>query len=81
MPVKVLCNTSEVLCTLNHFSPCVVGTLFEVTDLDTDVLSTTFMAYWIPSESPVHWKFLDKTKWKKAASDKCKLNQTVISES
>ncbi|KAG5897816.1 hypothetical protein JTB14_011816 [Gonioctena quinquepunctata] len=46
--------------------PCVVGMLWEVTDVDTDTLTTDFLSYWIPSKAPVHWKHVDKTKWKKA---------------
>lgn len=49
------------------FSPCMVGMLWEVTDLDTDTLTTEFMSHWIPSKAPVHWKYVDKTKWNKAA--------------
>lgn len=47
-------------------SPCVVGMLWEVTDVDTDVLTSDFISYWIPSEAPVHWRYVDKLKWKKA---------------
>ncbi|CAH1164034.1 unnamed protein product [Phaedon cochleariae] len=47
--------------------PCVVGMLWEVTDTDTDTLTTDFLSYWIPSKASVHWKYVDKTKWKKAA--------------
>ncbi|XP_044265442.1 separin isoform X2 [Tribolium madens] len=45
-------------------SPCTVGMLWEVTDLDTDILATEFLSYWLPNKK-VHWKHLDKTKWKK----------------
>ncbi|CAH2007969.1 unnamed protein product [Acanthoscelides obtectus] len=50
--------------------PSVVGMLWEVTDLDTDVLTTNFLSYWIPSKAPIHWKYVDKTDWNKALSDK-----------
>lgn len=43
-----------------------VGMLWEVTDLDTDILTTQFISLWIPSKTPVHWKYVDKTKWTKA---------------
>lgn len=45
-------------------SPCIVGMLWEVTDLDTDILATEFLSQWIPN-SKVHWKHLDKSKWKR----------------
>lgn len=51
---------------LKYFSPCMVGMLWEVTDLDTDILTTQFISLWIPSKTPVHWKYVDKTKWTKA---------------
>lgn len=40
--------------------------LWEVTDVDTDVLTSDFISYWIPSDAPVPWKYVDKMKWKKA---------------
>ncbi|XP_018575922.1 separin [Anoplophora glabripennis] len=46
--------------------PCMVGMLWEVTDLDTDILTTEFMSQWIPSKAPVHWRYVDKSKWNKA---------------
>ncbi|KAJ8912438.1 hypothetical protein NQ315_006105 [Exocentrus adspersus] len=46
--------------------PCMVGMLWEVTDLDTDVLTTEFMGQWIPSKAPIKWKYVDKTEWSKA---------------
>lgn len=45
--------------------PCVVGMLWDVTDKATDILSTDFMSYWIPSNASKHWKYVDKEKWKK----------------
>ncbi|CAG9858525.1 unnamed protein product [Phyllotreta striolata] len=44
--------------------PCAVGMLWEVTDLNTDCLSTDFMSYFIPSPEAVHWKYLDLKEWK-----------------
>lgn len=43
--------------------------LWEVTDTDTDVLTADFISNWIPSKAPIHWKYVDKTKWKKAEDD------------
>lgn len=37
--------------------------LWEVTDLDTDVLSTEFLSHWIPNKHKNHWKLIDKTQW------------------
>lgn len=42
--------------------------LWEVTDMDTDVLTTDFISYWIPSKASVHWKYVDKLKWKKSGN-------------
>lgn len=47
------------------FSPCIIGNLWEVTDLDTDILTTELLSTWIPNPGKVHWKNLDKTKWRK----------------
>lgn len=49
-----------------HFSPGVVGMLWEVTDTDTDYLTTEFLSSWIPSNAPIHWKHVNKDKWRKA---------------
>lgn len=46
--------------------------LWDVTDKATDILSTDFMSYWIPSNASKHWKYVDKEKWKKG-EDKGKL--------
>ncbi|XP_063918848.1 uncharacterized protein LOC135134157 [Zophobas morio] len=46
-------------------SPCIIGNLWEVTDLDTDILTTELLSTWIPNPGKVHWKNLDKTKWRK----------------
>lgn len=47
-------------------SPCVIGMLWEVTDYDTDILSTELLSKWIPSHSAkVHWNQVDKVKWNK----------------
>ncbi|XP_023026934.2 extra spindle pole bodies like 1, separase [Leptinotarsa decemlineata] len=61
--------------------PCVVGMLWEVTDIDTDTLTSDFLSHWIPSEAPIHWKYVDKTKWKKA-EEKIKLvrNVTILED-
>ncbi|KAJ8957970.1 hypothetical protein NQ318_001971 [Aromia moschata] len=71
----------ELLTSSEIFSPCVVGMLWEVTDLDTDILTTEFMSQWIPSTAPTHWKYVDKTKWKKA-EDKIKFtkSKTVVDD-
>lgn len=47
------------------FSPCIIGNLWEVTDLEMDTLATEFLSLWIPNNKKTHWKKLDKTKWKK----------------
>ncbi|KAI4468246.1 extra spindle poles 1-related [Holotrichia oblita] len=44
-------------------SPCLVGMLWEVTDVDTDILATEFWSTWVPNDSKVHWKHIDKKKW------------------
>lgn len=44
-------------------SPCVVGMLWEVTDFDTDILSTDLIARWIPSNAKTHWSQIDKKLW------------------
>lgn len=46
-------------------SPCVVGMLWEVTDYDTDIMSTDLISKWIPSNSEIHWNQIDKMKWNK----------------
>lgn len=38
--------------------------LWEVTDLDTDILTTEILSNWIPNSQKPHWKYVDKTKWK-----------------
>ncbi|XP_056637948.1 uncharacterized protein LOC130446007 [Diorhabda sublineata] len=45
--------------------PCVVGMLWEVADKSTDVLSTDFMSFWIPSDAAKHWKYIDKQQWQR----------------
>ncbi|KAF7280237.1 extra spindle pole bodies like 1, separase [Rhynchophorus ferrugineus] len=45
--------------------PCVVGMLWEVTDIDTDVLTAEFISNWIPSKASIHWSNLDKASWTK----------------
>ncbi|KAF5299574.1 hypothetical protein FQR65_LT09379 [Abscondita terminalis] len=44
-------------------SPCIVGMLWAVTDVDTDLLTTEFLSQWIPSQASMHWKLVDKKKW------------------
>lgn len=52
------------------FSPCVVGMLWEVTDFDTDQLSTGILSRWISSEANFHWKYIDTVKWVKGTIGK-----------
>ncbi|XP_060536236.1 uncharacterized protein LOC132708126 [Cylas formicarius] len=59
--------------------PCVVGMLWEVTDLDTDVLTAEFVSRWIPSTAPVHWKYVtNKNEWKKAQKNVDFHNETKV---
>ncbi|KAF5304771.1 hypothetical protein FQA39_LY09548 [Lamprigera yunnana] len=62
-------------------SPCVVGTLWAVTDIDTDLVTTEFLSQWIPSDSSTHWSLIDKKKWETggnfaANSTRKSLNET-----
>ncbi|XP_030756726.1 separin [Sitophilus oryzae] len=50
--------------------PCVVGMLWEVTDVDTDVLTVEFISSWVPSKAPIHWANLNKTNWTKGKEKK-----------
>lgn len=34
--------------------------LWEVTDFDTDVLSTSILSSWIPSKAEKHWRLINK---------------------
>ncbi|CAH0552002.1 unnamed protein product [Brassicogethes aeneus] len=59
--------------------PSVVGMLWEVMDIDTDVITTEFLSQWIPSDAPIHWKHVNKTKWKKAEQEiKFSLDETLV---
>ncbi|VEN42981.1 unnamed protein product [Callosobruchus maculatus] len=64
----------EMCASYHHYlmakCPSVVGMLWEVTDIETDVLTTNFLSNWIPSEAPVHWKYVEKSNWTKAVRDK-----------
>ncbi|KAK4885723.1 hypothetical protein RN001_001994 [Aquatica leii] len=44
-------------------SPCIVGMLWPVTDIDTDIVTTEFLSQWIPSKAETHWKLIEKKKW------------------
>ncbi|KAB0804727.1 hypothetical protein PPYR_01697 [Photinus pyralis] len=44
-------------------SPCVVGMLWPVTDMDTDLVTTELLSQWLPSKAETHWKLIDKKKW------------------
>lgn len=50
-----------------NFSPCIVGMLWTVTDLDTDVVTTEFLSYWLNSKAPYHWKNINKLLWQTEA--------------
>lgn len=43
-----------------------LGMLWEVTDRDTDILTTEFLSNWLPTAAPIHWRFMDLTAWKKS---------------
>lgn len=45
------------------FSPCIVGMLWTVTDLDTDTVTTEFLSQWIKSKGQWPWKTVNKTQW------------------
>lgn len=40
--------------------------LWEVTDTDTDLVTTEFLSQWLPSKASVHWKNIDKKQWEKS---------------
>ncbi|KAL0124988.1 hypothetical protein PUN28_004256 [Cardiocondyla obscurior] len=44
-------------------SPCILGTLWEITDVDIDKMSTNFMSNWIPSSSEKSWSEVDIDSW------------------
>ncbi|KAK9297376.1 hypothetical protein QLX08_008938 [Tetragonisca angustula] len=44
-------------------SPCVLGMLWEVTDADTDKMTTNFISNWIPSPSSRPWTDVDINTW------------------
>lgn len=50
-----------------YSSPCVVGMLWTVTDVDTDTVTTSFLSQWIKSEAPHHWKYINKIAWQTEA--------------
>lgn len=50
--------------------PCIIGNLYNVTDLDCDVLSTNFVSYWVPAtEKKTHWLDFDLKTWYPGSTD------------
>lgn len=47
----------------NNFSPCVLGMLWPVTDLHTDLFTAELLSSWIPSEASIPWSEVDKSNW------------------
>ncbi|KAK0182022.1 hypothetical protein PV327_000194 [Microctonus hyperodae] len=48
---------------LTACSPNVLGMLWEVTDVDTDKMTTTFISNWIPSKASRPWHDIDLDQW------------------
>ncbi|XP_011867802.1 PREDICTED: separin [Vollenhovia emeryi] len=44
-------------------SPCLLGMLWEVTDVDIDKMTTNFLSNWIPSFSEKSWAEIDMDSW------------------
>ncbi|XP_014476012.1 PREDICTED: separin [Dinoponera quadriceps] len=44
-------------------SPCLLGTLWEVTDVDIDKMTANFISSWIPSTSKKSWAEVDVNSW------------------
>ncbi|XP_075984062.1 extra spindle pole bodies like 1, separase [Anticarsia gemmatalis] len=49
--------------------PTVVGMLWEVTDLEVDKVVSTLMSLCVPSDAPVPWTSVGKTKWSQGILD------------
>ncbi|CAK1541451.1 unnamed protein product [Leptosia nina] len=49
--------------------PCVVGMLWEVTDLEVDKVVSTLVALSVASEAPLDWRHVGKTKWSQGEID------------
>lgn len=61
----LICNCFQLTCL--NFSPCIVGMLWTVTDIDTDTVTTEFFSRWIKLKAPYHWKSINKTAWQSEA--------------
>ncbi|THK33172.1 separin isoform X1 [Diachasma alloeum] len=48
---------------LTACSPCTLGMNWEVTDLDTDRMTSCFISTWIPSKAEKSWNYIDFEKW------------------
>ncbi|KAL6266836.1 hypothetical protein P5V15_003665 [Pogonomyrmex californicus] len=70
-------------------SPCLLGMLWEVTDVDIDKMTTNFMSNWIPSSSKKSWAEVDIDSWssgvgvtliykKKEEKDKIKMEPEML---
>lgn len=44
-------------------SPCLLGMLWEVTDVDIDKMTAHFISNWIPSSSERSWTEVDIDSW------------------
>lgn len=43
--------------------PCLIGMLWVVTDIDTDVLTTNLLSTWIPNTHKTPWQLIDEKEW------------------
>ena len=51
-------------------SPCILGMLWEVTDVDIDRMTTEFISNWIPSSAEKPWSDVDLAAWSKGSIGK-----------
>ncbi|XP_044746483.1 separin [Coccinella septempunctata] len=43
--------------------PCLIGMLWVVTDIDTDVLTTNLLSTWIPNANKTSWQLVNEREW------------------
>ncbi|KAL3285845.1 hypothetical protein HHI36_000365 [Cryptolaemus montrouzieri] len=43
--------------------PCLIGMLWVVTDVETDLLTTRLLSSWIPNSKKAHWQCVDQIEW------------------
>ncbi|KAG8036480.1 hypothetical protein G9C98_003802 [Cotesia typhae] len=48
---------------LTASSPCILGMLWEVTDVDIDKMTANFISNWVPSSAPRPWTHVNLDKW------------------